>query len=72
MAVRNRHVPPAEVTAIRNRVRREGVTDTQLSATLGMSRVQLNQMFNGHQPMRMVYKYAIVGYLIMRKANASH
>ena len=62
-----RHCTPEEVDAIRNRLRREQVTDEAISSTLGVSRVQWNQMLNGHQPMRLLYKYAVVGYMVGRR-----
>ena len=64
-----RHCTEAEVTAIHSRLRREGVTDAAISDTLGVSRVQWNQMLNGHQPMRLVYKFAVIGYMVARKLN---
>ena len=64
-----RHCTPEEVIAIRNRLRREKVTDEAIASTLGVSRVQWNQMLNEAQPMRLVYKYAVIGYMVERKLN---
>jgi len=64
-----RHCTDIEVNAIRNRLRRDGITDEAISSAMGLSRVQLNQMLNGHQPMRRVYLYAVIGYMVTLKAN---
>ena len=67
--IAQRHCSVREVNAIRDRLRKEGITDGAVSDALGCSRTQWNQMLNGHQPMRRVYRYAVIGYLIMRKTN---
>lgn len=70
MAIPRRHCTPAEVDSIRNRLRRAGVADGSIANELGVSRTQWNQMLNGHQPMRLVYKFAVIGYMVMLKVNA--
>jgi len=54
---------------MRNRLRKEDITDGTVAEALGMSRTQLNQMFNHAQPMRLIYKWALIGYMVMRRAN---
>lgn len=67
---KSKALPPHEVEAIRNRVRKEGITDGQLADILGCNRTHLNQMFNGRQPMRVIYRYAIFAVIIERRRNA--
>jgi hypothetical protein len=69
MSITRRHCTPDEVTSIMIRLRREGVADGAIADTLGVSRVQWNQMLNGHQPMRLVYKFAVVGYMVGLRVN---
>lgn len=64
MRVKNRHCTPAEVDSIRNRLRKDRITDNKLAAVLGVSRTQINQMLNGRQPMRRVYRYAIMSAMV--------
>ena len=67
--VQNRHCLSHEVVEIRNRLRRDGVTDGELAKALGVSRTQMNQMLNERQPMRTVYRWAVLGYLLLRQRN---
>ncbi len=58
------HLPKHEVESIRDRVRREGISDGQLADILGVSRTHMNQMLNNRQPMRLVYRYAIIAVIL--------
>ena len=62
-------MPRREVEAIRDRVRAEGLTDSQLGDILGCSRTHINQMFNHAAPMRIVYRYAIIAVLTEIRRN---
>ena len=70
MAIERRHCTHEEVDAIRNRLRRDEITDGAIAEELGVSRTQWNQMLNHAQPMRRVYSFAVIGYMVMAKANA--
>ena len=67
--VLNRHCASHEVNEIRNRLRRDGISDAEVAKALGCSRTQWNQMLNERQPMRTVYRWAVLGYLMVRKKN---
>ena len=58
-----------EVDSIRARLRKEEIPISQLSQVLGVSRTHLSQMFNHRQPMRVLYRYAILAVLLEIKRN---
>lgn len=64
-------MPLHEVEAIRDRVRREGISDGQLADMLGCSRTHVNQMFNHAAPMRIVYRWAIIAIIAELRRNAA-
>ena len=64
-----KHCTPMEVDAIRDTLRDAGISDQQIANILGVSRTNMNLMFNHLSPCRTIYRWAIAAVLAWDKSE---